>query len=135
MASEKLVSLQDEVTCPICLELLTEPLSLDCGHSFCQICITANSNESLTGQERARKCPVCRINYKSGKLRPNWHLANIVQRVREVKLSLEEQEKHLCAHHGEKLQKVSRGLSRVEAGNPGFPRLVQGTSGGFSWWL
>ena len=26
-------------------------------------------------------------------------------------------------------------LSRVEAGNPGFPRLVQVTSGGFSWWL
>ena len=33
------------------------------------------------------------------------------------------------------LKKVSRGLSRVEAGNPGFPRLVQVTSGGFSWWL
>ena len=30
---------------------------------------------------------------------------------------------------------VSRGLSRVEAGNPGFPRLVQVTSGGFSRWL
>ena len=30
---------------------------------------------------------------------------------------------------------ISRGLSRVEAGNPGFPRLVQVTSGGFSWWL
>ena len=30
---------------------------------------------------------------------------------------------------------MSRGLSRVEAGNPGFPRLVQVTSGGFSWWL
>ena len=28
-----------------------------------------------------------------------------------------------------------RGPSRVEAGNPGFPRLVQVTSGGFSWWL
>ena len=28
-----------------------------------------------------------------------------------------------------------RGLSWVEAGNPGFPRLVQVTSGGFSWWL
>ena len=27
---------------------------------------------------------------------------------------------------------LSRGLSRVEAGNPGFPRLVQVTSGGFS---
>ena len=33
------------------------------------------------------------------------------------------------------LKKVSRGLSRVEAGNPGFLRLVQVTSGGFSWWL
>ena len=33
------------------------------------------------------------------------------------------------------LKKVSRGLSCVEAGNPGFPRLVQVTSGGFSWWL
>ena len=33
------------------------------------------------------------------------------------------------------LKKVSRGLSRVEAGKPGFPGLVQVTSGGFSWWL
>src|SRR5574337_827959 len=33
------------------------------------------------------------------------------------------------------LKKVSRGLSRVEAGNPGFPRLVQVTSAGFSRWL
>ena len=33
------------------------------------------------------------------------------------------------------VKKVSRGLSRVEAGNPGFPRLVQVTSEGFSWWL
>src|SRR5574337_1382283 len=33
------------------------------------------------------------------------------------------------------LKEVSRGLSRVEAGNPGFPRLVQVTSGGFSRWL
>ena len=33
------------------------------------------------------------------------------------------------------LKKDSRGLSRVAAGNPGFPRLVQVTSGGFSWWL
>ena len=33
------------------------------------------------------------------------------------------------------LKDVSRWLSRVEAGNPGFPRLVQVTSRGFSWWL
>src|SRR5574337_2074709 len=33
------------------------------------------------------------------------------------------------------LKKVSRGLSPVEAGKPGFPQVVQVTSGGFSWWL
>ena len=33
------------------------------------------------------------------------------------------------------LKKASRGLSRVEAGHPGVLRLVQVTSGGFSWWL
>ena len=45
MASGKSVNLQEKFTCPICLELLTEPLSLDCGHSFCQACNTANNKE------------------------------------------------------------------------------------------
>ena len=33
------------------------------------------------------------------------------------------------------LKGESRGLSRVAAGNPGFPRLVTVTSGSFSWCL
>ena len=37
--------------------------------------------------------------------------------------------------HGQRSLVGCRGLSRVEAGNPGFPRLVQVTSGGFSRWL
>ena len=41
----------------------------------------------------------------------------------------------LMAESEEELKSLSRGLSRAEAGNPGFPRLVQVTSGGFSWWL
>ncbi|CAI9153183.1 unnamed protein product, partial [Rangifer tarandus platyrhynchus] len=104
MASGIVMNLQEEVTCPICLELLTEPLSLDCGHSFCQACITANNMVSMSGQNEERRCPVCRISYEPGNLRPNRHVANIVQRLREVKLSPEvEQEKNLCLRHGEKL--------------------------------
>ncbi|XP_061236587.1 tripartite motif-containing protein 5-like [Bos javanicus] len=105
MASGILMNIQEEVTCPICLELLTEPLSLDCGHTFCQACITANNKESIVGQEGKRSCPVCRVSFEPGNLRPNRHVANIVQRLREVKVSPEvEQERNLCAHHGEKLQ-------------------------------
>ena len=37
--------------------------------------------------------------------------------------------------YGTTLGNSPRGLSRVEAGHPGVPRLVQVTSGGFSWWL
>ncbi|OWK17808.1 TRIM5, partial [Cervus elaphus hippelaphus] len=104
MASGIVMNLQEEVTCPICLELLTEPLSLDCGHSFCQACITANNMVSMSGQNEERRCPVCRISYEPGNLRPNRHVANIVQRLREIKLSPEvEQEKNLCLRHGEKL--------------------------------
>ncbi|XP_049636576.1 tripartite motif-containing protein 5-like [Suncus etruscus] len=102
MATEILKNIQDEVTCPICLELLLEPLSMDCGHSFCQTCITANS-QHFSQAEKSR-CPVCRTTYEAGNMRPNRHLANIASRLREVKLSSEMGEKNdLCAHHGEKL--------------------------------
>ncbi|XP_070281540.1 tripartite motif-containing protein 5-like isoform X1 [Myotis yumanensis] len=102
MASGILVNLKEEVTCPICLELLTEPMSLDCGHTFCQACITANNRGSMIGQESS--CPVCRISYQPENMRPNRHVANIVEALREVKLSpQEEQKRDLCVHHGEKL--------------------------------
>ncbi|KAM8815845.1 tripartite motif-containing protein 6 isoform 2-T2 [Rhynchonycteris naso] len=105
MTSSVLVDIQDEVTCPICLELLTEPLSLDCGHSFCQACITENSKESLTGQDGEGSCPVCQASYQLRNLRPNRHLANIAERLREVVLGPGTQMKViLCAHHREKLQ-------------------------------
>uniref|UniRef100_A0A2K6UNJ0 Tripartite motif-containing protein 5 n=1 Tax=Saimiri boliviensis boliviensis TaxID=39432 RepID=A0A2K6UNJ0_SAIBB len=105
MTSTVLVDIQEEVTCPICLELLTEPLSLDCGHSFCQACITPNSRESGIGQEGERSCPVCQTSYQLGNLRPNRHLANIAGRLREVVLGAGKPPKAvLCADHGEKLQ-------------------------------
>ncbi|XP_064348706.1 tripartite motif-containing protein 5-like isoform X1 [Camelus dromedarius] len=102
MASGILVNIQEEVTCPICLELLTEPCSLDCGHTFCQACITANNKESRTGQEGESSCPVCRVSYQPENLRRNQLVSNIVERLREVKLSPEmEQKENLCARHGE----------------------------------
>nr|AIL01928.1 TRIM5-CypA fushion protein [Tupaia belangeri] len=104
MALAILVDVKEEVTCPICLELLTEPQSLDCGHSFCQSCITANHTKLTVGQEGESCCPVCRVSYQPGSLRPNRHLANIVERLRVANLSPEEGQKvDCCARHGEKL--------------------------------
>ncbi|XP_036283979.1 tripartite motif-containing protein 34 isoform X3 [Pipistrellus kuhlii] len=103
MALEFLVNMKEKVTCAICLELLTEPLSLNCGHSFCQACITDKKPEIGPGGESS--CPVCGVRYSFGSLWLNQHLANIVERVKEVKLSPEEgQMKDLCLSHGERLR-------------------------------
>ncbi|XP_008064723.1 E3 ubiquitin-protein ligase TRIM22 [Carlito syrichta] len=99
------VGIQKEVTCPICLELLTEPLSLDCGHSFCQACITAKNTQSVTNPRGEIRCPVCQTRFQLGNLRPNQHLANIVERVRKVKMSPQAgQKRDLCVHHGKELR-------------------------------
>ncbi|XP_052570806.1 tripartite motif-containing protein 30A-like isoform X1 [Peromyscus californicus insignis] len=104
MASSVLGMIKEEVTCPICLELLKEPVNADCGHSFCRACITLNY-ESSKGKEGEGICPVCRVSYLFGNLRPNRQLANIVERLTGIKSSPEEEQKvNVCAQHGEKLQ-------------------------------
>ncbi|XP_036181098.1 tripartite motif-containing protein 34-like isoform X1 [Myotis myotis] len=104
MALKFLVNMKEKMTCAICLELLTEPLSLTCGHSFCQACITDNKASEI-GPGGESSCPVCGVRYSFGNLWLNQHLANIVERVKEVKLSPEEgQKKDLCLSHGERLR-------------------------------
>ncbi|XP_007651742.1 tripartite motif-containing protein 30A [Cricetulus griseus] len=104
MASSVLVKIKEEVTCPICLELLREPVSTDCDHSFCRACITLNY-QSSKGKEEEGICPVCQVTYLFGNLRPNRQVANIVERITEFKSSPEEEQKvNVCAQHGEKLQ-------------------------------
>ncbi|XP_038202228.1 tripartite motif-containing protein 30A-like [Arvicola amphibius] len=104
MASSVLGMIKEEVTCPICLDLMVEPVNTDCGHSFCRACITLNY-ESSKGKEGKGICPVCRESYLFGNLRPNWHMTNIVERLTGFKSSPEEEQKvNVCAQHGEKLQ-------------------------------
>ncbi|XP_052011711.1 tripartite motif-containing protein 30A-like isoform X8 [Apodemus sylvaticus] len=108
MASSVLESIKEEVTCAICLELLKEPVSADCNHSFCRACITFNY-ESNRNTEGEGNCPVCRVPYTFGNLRPNRHVANIVERLKGFKSIPEEEQKvNVCEQHGEKLQLFCR---------------------------
>nr|XP_032630235.1 zinc finger protein RFP-like [Chelonoidis abingdonii] len=76
MAAESpMESLQEEVTCPVCLEYFTEPVSLECGHHFCQACIS----QCWEGSDTAASCPQCRETVQQRNLRPNRKLANIVE--------------------------------------------------------
>uniref|UniRef100_A0A8C6SSI8 RING-type domain-containing protein n=1 Tax=Neogobius melanostomus TaxID=47308 RepID=A0A8C6SSI8_9GOBI len=52
MAESCLVSY---LTCSVCLDILTEPVSLSCHHSFCKRCLTEH-----WARQPGRPCPVCR---------------------------------------------------------------------------
>ncbi|XP_015497442.1 E3 ubiquitin/ISG15 ligase TRIM25-like [Parus major] len=70
-------SLEAELTCPICLGLYQEPVSLSCGHSFCRQCI-----EKVLGtqQNSQSPCPTCRTCLGPNlELQKNFKLGSIVE--------------------------------------------------------
>lgn len=72
-------SLEAELTCPICLELYQEPVSLSCGHNFCRRCI-----EKVLGTWQNSRgpsaCPTCRAHLgPTVEPQNNFNLSNIVE--------------------------------------------------------
>uniref|UniRef100_A0AAY5F629 RING-type domain-containing protein n=1 Tax=Electrophorus electricus TaxID=8005 RepID=A0AAY5F629_ELEEL len=76
----------DQFSCPICLELLKDPVSIPCGHSFCMTCIkTKWDQDDQTGDY---SCPLCR---KTSTLRPdlgrNTVLAEMVEKLKNAHIA------------------------------------------------
>ncbi|XP_050816201.1 nuclear factor 7, brain-like [Gopherus flavomarginatus] len=96
---------QDEAVCPICLEYLTEPVTLDCGHNFCLACITKHSETCTEGDYDPLCCPSCRAQIRRQNFQLNWQLANRVEQVKHLHVEAEREQKvNLCARHKEELK-------------------------------
>ncbi|XP_063105372.1 E3 ubiquitin-protein ligase TRIM7 isoform X1 [Cavia porcellus] len=101
--------LQGEATCSICLELFREPVSVECGHSFCRGCI-ARCWEPPGAAPRPLPCPQCREPARPGQLRPNRHLAAVAALLRRFSLPAAAPEQRAppqaarCPLHGEPLK-------------------------------
>ncbi|XP_054654541.1 E3 ubiquitin-protein ligase TRIM8a [Dunckerocampus dactyliophorus] len=69
---------EEELLCPICLNVFEEPIQLQCKHNFCKGCISeAWAKDSGTGV----RCPECNHEYEQKPLlEKNFKLANIVKR-------------------------------------------------------
>ncbi|KAM8909744.1 LOW QUALITY PROTEIN: E3 ubiquitin-protein ligase TRIM21-like [Spinachia spinachia] len=63
-AAASVQNAEDSVLCPICLDVLTNPVSTPCGHNFCLDCITDYWMTITT----VLKCPLCKEKFFS---RPN----------------------------------------------------------------
>ncbi|XP_057218015.1 E3 ubiquitin/ISG15 ligase TRIM25 isoform X2 [Triplophysa rosa] len=74
-----LLSLEDDLTCSICLGLFENPVSLICGHSFCANCLEATWNDRTTSMF----CPHCRMPFSSKPgLKKNTVLSAVVDAYR-----------------------------------------------------
>ncbi|XP_039358194.1 zinc finger protein RFP-like [Mauremys reevesii] len=94
-AGNPLKSLRDEATCSMCLSFFKDPVSLDCGHNFCQACIT----QCWEGSDTDISCPQCRETFPQKTLRPNRQLGNFVEIAKQ--LSVPAAAGGLCNAHQE----------------------------------
>ncbi|XP_008587126.1 PREDICTED: E3 ubiquitin-protein ligase TRIM21 [Galeopterus variegatus] len=93
-----LAMMWEEATCPVCLDPMVEPVSIECGHSFCRECI------SQVGKDGGKNCPVCRHRFLLKNLRPNRQLANMVDNLRQISQEAKDDTQgEQCGVHGEKL--------------------------------
>ncbi|XP_040001968.1 E3 ubiquitin/ISG15 ligase TRIM25-like isoform X2 [Xiphias gladius] len=86
-----LMSLEDELTCSICLSTFEVPVTIPCGHNFCQDCLLATWKETYS-------CPQCRTHFANKpELRKNTVLSTVVEtfnlRSTKSEASLFEEEK------------------------------------------
>ncbi|XP_063290573.1 E3 ubiquitin/ISG15 ligase TRIM25-like [Pelobates fuscus] len=74
--------LSDELTCSICLSIYTDPVTLTCGHSFCQVCI----GDVLDTQEGsgAYRCPECRAEFQKHPVQEGFISAHPEQEKAEI---------------------------------------------------
>ena len=57
--SPGLLKLEEQLTCPVCLDLYTNPKTLPCLHSFCEACIERFPQDK-EGETYYLSCPTCR---------------------------------------------------------------------------
>uniref|UniRef100_A0A8B9H5F2 FinTRIM family, member 79 n=1 Tax=Astyanax mexicanus TaxID=7994 RepID=A0A8B9H5F2_ASTMX len=81
--AEAMVEDQDQYSCSICLDLMKDPVTIPCGHSYCMVCI---GNYWDRDEMKRINCPQCRQNFVPRPvLNKNTMLAEIMENLRNSK--------------------------------------------------
>ncbi|XP_022617563.1 tripartite motif-containing protein 16-like isoform X1 [Seriola dumerili] len=76
---------QESISCSICLDLLKDPVTIPCGHSYCINCIKSFWKEE--DQKKIHSCPQCRKTFEQRPvLVKNTMLADLVEKLKKTGL-------------------------------------------------
>ncbi|XP_051718129.1 tripartite motif-containing protein 16-like [Ctenopharyngodon idella] len=85
MAGASISWSQEQYNCSICLDLLKDPVTIPCGHSYCMNCIIDYWGQD--DQKRVYSCPQCRQTFTPRPvLGKNIMLAEVLEKLKKTKL-------------------------------------------------
>ncbi|XP_043405605.1 RING finger protein 112 isoform X3 [Chelonia mydas] len=70
--------LREDVTCSICLNVFSDPVSIECGHNFCRGCLLTHWSE---GSVQGHLCPECRAPFSRDRMIPDTRVKNLVEKI------------------------------------------------------
>ncbi|XP_052441545.1 putative tripartite motif-containing protein 61, partial [Carassius gibelio] len=74
---------QEQFSCPICMDLLRDPVTIPCGHNYCMECIKSYWEQK--SQKKLCSCPECRQTFSPRPaLNKNTLFAEVVEKLRQT---------------------------------------------------